>query len=379
MNHIAQVIPGLDRIGGAERQAILLAMGLRQRGWRVSMVMLSGSGGAAARELSTAGIDCITLGMRKGLADPRGWFRFNRWLRRSRPDVVHTHLPHAAWLARWSRLAAPVPVLVDTLHSSFPGKAGRHLGYRLSNFLADQVTAVSEAAAGAHLAVGMVSRDRLIVLPNAVDPEKWRPNPELRAKVRRELGLANEFLWIAAGRLEPVKDYPTLLRAMALLPPPARLAIAGSGVAQAALTALSAQLGLSSRVRFFGFAPDLERWMQAADAFVLSSLWEGLPTALMEASACGLPAVATDVPGVSEVIPDSPLVPPRNPQALAAAMIALMQTPAQARLAMGLRARQFAIERFALQSVLNRWEALYASLLHHAPNSDALIGIPSSS
>ena len=376
MNHIAQVIPGLDRIGGAERQVMLLATGLRQRGWRVTVVALSGSGAAAARELDAAGVKFVSLRMRKGLTDPRGWLRFNRWLRSARPDVVHAHLPHAAWLARWSRLAAPIPVLVDTLHSTFTGTAGRRLGYRISDFLADQVTAVSEAAAGAHLAAGMVSREKLVVLPNAVDPQKWRPDAELRARVRRELGLKDEFLWLAAGRLEPVKDYPTLLRAMALLQGPARLAIAGSGAEQARLTALAEHLGLSGRVRFFGFAPDLERWMQAADAFVLSSLWEGLPTALMEACACGLAAVATDVPGVREVLPDRPLVPPRAPEALAAAMNQLMQASARARKAAGAGARQFAIERFALQPVLSRWEALYRGLPSSASASSTLIRVP---
>ncbi|HMD76301.1 MAG TPA: glycosyltransferase, partial [Terracidiphilus sp.] len=106
MNHVALVIPGLDRIGGAERQVILLAKGLRRRGWRVSVVALSGAGGDVAAELIASGAVFLSLGMRKGLADPRGWIRFNGWLRRESPDVVHAHLPHAAWLARWSRLAA---------------------------------------------------------------------------------------------------------------------------------------------------------------------------------------------------------------------------------------------------------------------------------
>lgn len=93
MNHVALVIPGIDRIAGAERQVILLAKGLRWRGWRVSVVALSGTGGAAAAELNAAGVELQSLGMRKGLADPRGWIRFNRWMNRERPRVVHSHLP----------------------------------------------------------------------------------------------------------------------------------------------------------------------------------------------------------------------------------------------------------------------------------------------
>ena len=121
MSHAAIMIPGIDRLGGAEQQAISLAKGLRRRDWRVSVVALSGTGGAAAKELAQAGIAFLSLQMRKGLADPRGWLRFHNWLRREQPDVLHAHLPHAAWLARWSRLAAPVPLVVDTLHSSATG------------------------------------------------------------------------------------------------------------------------------------------------------------------------------------------------------------------------------------------------------------------
>ena len=118
MSHAAIAIPGLNRIGGAERQAMLLAKGLRRRGWRVSVIALSGDGGEAAAELRACGVAFTSLEMRKGLADPRGWIRFHRWLKREQPDVLHAHLPHAAWLCRWSRLAAAVPVVIDTLHSS---------------------------------------------------------------------------------------------------------------------------------------------------------------------------------------------------------------------------------------------------------------------
>ncbi len=371
MNHVALVIPSLDRIGGAERQVILLAKGLRRRGRRVTVVALSGTGGGVAAELTAAGIGFLTLRMRKGLADPRGWICFNRWLRRESPDVVHAHLAHAAWLARWSRLAAPVRVVVDTLHSCSTGAAGRRLGYRLSGWLGDQVTAVSQAAAAAHLVAGMVTKNKLTVLPNGVDAETWQPDAQAGSAVRRELGFDEEFIWLAAGRLEPVKDYPTLLAAMASVPEPAMLLIAGSGVLQDALVKLSAQLGLERRVRFLGFQPDLPRWMRAADAFVLSSRLEGLPMGLIEAAACTLPAVATDGPGTPEVLADGQtgyLTPAGNASALAETMTRLVRTPPEELRAMGERARQLAVERFSLDAILDRWEALYSELLERNPN-----------
>ena len=366
MSHIALIIPGLDRIGGAERQVILLAKGLRRRGWRVSVVALSGKGGDAAGELTAADIEFLSLGMRKGLADPRGWFRLNRWLRREAPEAVHAHLPHAAWMARWSRLAAPVRVVVDTLHSCSTGTQGRQLGYRWSNWLTDRVTAVSQAAADAHHLAAMVAEGKLTVVPNGVDANVWRPDAAVRTAVRSELGLDHEFLWLAAGRLEKVKDYPTLLSAMAHVPEPATLSIAGGGPLQDELQRISARLGHEKRVRFLGFQPDLSRWMRAADGFVLSSRCEGLPMGLLEAAACALPAVATDVPGTPEVLVDGEtgwLSPAGDATALGETMTRMMRTPLEQRRAMGEQARQLVIERFSMEAVLDSWEALYRDLL----------------
>ena len=370
MSHVALIIPGLDRIGGAERQVILLAKGLRRRGWRVSVVTLSGAGGDAAADLIAAGAGFLTLEMRKGLADPRGWIRFHRWLRRESPDVVHAHLSHAAWLARWSRLAVPVRAVVDTLHSCSTGTFGRRLGYRCSGWLVDRVTAVSRAAAAAHLSARTFIAAKLVVLPNGVDVEAWQPDASVQAAVRRELELDEEFLWLAAGRLDAVKDYPTLLAAMAKVPEPARLLIAGSGPLKDELLRLSAQLGLERRVRFLGFQLDLRRWMRAADGFVLSSRLEGLPMGLLEAAACALPAVATASPGTSEVLLDGQtgwLTPAGDSSALAESMTRLMRTPPEERRAMGERARQLAVERFSLEAILDRWEALYGDLLQRNP------------
>lgn len=369
MNHVALLVPTLDRLGGAERQVMLLARGLSGREWRVSVVALSGCGGAAAGELGHCGVAFLSLGMRKGLADPRGWIRFHHWLREAKPDVVHAHLPHAAWLARWSRLAAPAPVFpvfIDTLHSSFVGGPGRRFGYRISRWLPNHVTAVSCAVANSHLRAGMVDPATLSIVPNGVETSGWKPDAAARAAARRELGIGDEFLWIAAGRLAPVKDFLTLLAAMARLPATAQLLIAGDGPLRNQLLRQTESYGLRCRVRFLGFEPKLLRWMQAADAFVLSSLWEGLPMALLEAAACALPAVATGVPGAREVIEPGLtgiLAPASAPSALSEAMRQMIRMPPAERLRMGWRARQRVTARFDIETVLDSWEDLYGSFL----------------
>jgi glycosyltransferase involved in cell wall biosynthesis len=372
MNHVALVIPTLDRLAGAERQVLLLAKGLLRRNWRVTVVALSGTGDESARELVTEGASFLSLEMRKGLADPRGWIRFHGWLRRESPDIVHAHLPHAAWMARWSRLFAPTRVLIDSIHTSAMGTLGRRLGYRCSNWFPDRVSAVSEGAAEAHRSGRMVSDHRLIVLPNGVDVHHWRPNPSVRRELRLRLRVSSEFLWFTAGRLDPVKDYPALLSAVIEVPSTAHLVVAGTGPLESQLRRITIQHGLERRVRFLGFQQDLLPWMQAADAFVHSSRWEGLPMSLLEAGACALPAVVTDVPGSREIIAPGRtgfLAPAGDPAGLRAAMIRLMQLSAEERANMGNRARERILTHFSLDTVLNRWEALYHCLLENCPRT----------
>jgi len=187
MSHIAFVIPGLDRMGGAERQVVALAPGLAGRGWTVSMIALSGDGGTVRDSLQAVGVEWVGLGMRKGLADPRGWMRMHRWLRANRPDIVHAHLPHAIFLARWSRLGLPVRAVVDTIHTSRTAMHAQRLAFRWSRFLSDCTTLVSASAAHAWITDGLISSAESLVLPNGVDVDRWRPDADARARMRAKL------------------------------------------------------------------------------------------------------------------------------------------------------------------------------------------------
>lgn len=372
MTSIAFLIPGIDRLAGAERQVMLLAQGLQKRGWRVTVIALSGSGGEAASALAASRVEFLTLEMRKGLADPRGWLRYHRCLRRNRPDVVHAHLPHAAWMARISRLLAPVRVQLDTIHTAAPGSSLQRRIYRWTNRLPDCVTYVSADARQANETARTVPPARAAVTPNGIDTDEWHPDSSARTAVRPGIGLPEGFLWLAAGRLELIKDYPTLLRAFALLPSNACLAIAGSGPLEDHLRTLCNELGIAGRVRFLGFRNDVRPLMQAADAFVLSSLCEGLPVSLLEAGACGLPSAATDVPGTREILADGVTgfsATPGNPDSLRAAMLRLMQMSPEERRAIGTSARARIVERYRLDLVLDQWERLYAKLLESSPHA----------
>jgi glycosyltransferase involved in cell wall biosynthesis len=371
LKHVAFLIPTIDRLGGAEKQVISLAGGLAKRGWKTTVIALSGIGGDGAGQLRAAEVHFFSLGMRKGLADPRGWVRLHYWMRKNQPDVIHAHLPHAALLARWSRIGSPVRALLDTVHSPATGGTTRRLGYQRSNALPDVVTAVSRTAAEAWLATGAIDEANLVIIPNGVDLDRFRPDNGVRAVVRSELGVSHEFLWIAVGRLDPVKDHATMLRAFGMLSGNARLIVAGDGPLRGQLNSLAKELDLQGRVRILGFERDVLRWLRAADGFVLCSRWEGLPIALIEASACELPSVVTDIAGAREVLPDSPSclsVPVGNPDALAASMRHMMSLAVPELRDRGQCARNVVAARFALDMVLDCWEALYAEVLAANPH-----------
>jgi len=370
VNRVAYLIPTIDRIGGAEQQVLQLATGMATRRWRVSVIALSGNGGDAAKTLQAAGVAFHSLGMRKGLLDPRGWLWFHAWLTQNRPDILHAHLPHATFLARWSRIASPVRAVVDTIHSPATGGPARHIGCRMSTGLVDIVTAVSHAAAAPWLDAGLVGDGKLTVVPNGVDTDHWKRDEAVRTTKRRELGLSNEFLWLAVGRLDAVKNHATLLHAFAEIAPNASLVIAGEGPLHENLRSLALELRLRNRVSFPGFQRDIRSWMQAADGFVLCSSWEGLPMSLLEAAACELPAVITDIPGSREVLPDflhCAAVPVQDADALAAEMSALMHLPDAERREIGHHMRTSVSTRFGLNAMLTQWEDLYRALLESNP------------
>ena len=366
MTHIAILIPTLDQVAGAERQILTLAPALAQRGHPVTLVALSGTAENHRAALAASGVSILCLHMRKAWLDPRGWLTFLRWHRQNRPHILHAHLPHAIFFARLVRLIAPARVVLSTVHTTALGSGIQQFLFRATGPLSTHLTAVSHAAHIALLRAGLASPTSSSLLPNAIPVSTTDPT---------QAAVNGTFHWLAIGRLIPLKDYPTLLRAFAQLPSNSHLTIAGSGPELATLQQLAHELNITPRVHFLGFVPDLELQFRTAHACVLSSLWEGLPLAPLEAAAHALPVVATNAPGTAEtLIPNRTgfLVPVANPDALAAAMRRLMHLPQPDRLAMGNAAHAFALKQFALPVILDRWQSLYASLLAANPRPSRL-------
>jgi glycosyltransferase involved in cell wall biosynthesis len=236
---------------------------------------------------------------------------------------------------------------------------------------------VSQAAADRFVGERIVPRELLTVVPNGVDTERIRSvPPETRDAVRQALGLGGEFVWLAVGRFEIAKDYPNMLAAFARVR--ARrsdtvLLLVGRGSLQQETEALARQLGLGAAVRFLGVRDDVPQIMRAADAYVMSSAWEGMPMVLLEAGAAGLPIVTTAVGGNHEVVLDQEtgfLVPPRDQEALAAAMVRLCGLPAEHCRAMGERGYEHVRSHYGLDRVATRWEEIYRTVLRRRGLTD---------
>lgn len=364
----------LSLTGGAETQVTNMAIGLSRRGWDVEIVTLLPLA-PPLPDLRGARVSVTSLEMERGMGSIRGFQRFLSVVRERRPDVVHSHMAHASLLTRVARPFCSMPVLICTLHGHkmYSVKAGgaamREFAHRLTDGLADVTTAVSAAAGERYARIKAVSRKRLIVIPNGIPNETYTPDPEVRRRERRNLNLRDEFVWLAVGRLEKVKDYDTMLRAfsIALQADVSQvLLIAGGGSLQSHLEALAEELCIAPNVRFLGVCDRVPRLLQAADALVLSSIFEGMPLAMLEAGASGLPVVATRVGGNAEVLPPNQrglLVPARRPISLGAAMRRLACLSADERRAMGEESRAFVLSRFGMDAILDQWEGLYSRLL----------------
>lgn len=362
---ILQIIDDL-RIGGAQKLQLGFAPAAHERGHDVTVATLREiPGSPIPAQLESLGTPVVLIeGTR--LIDLRRLPRLIRLLRRERFDVVHTHLLESNILGAIAGRLAATPV-VGSLHNTEPF-TGRHAGIKQRiEYLALRrctscVVAVGHIVAESH--AEHLQGARLEVVPNAVPLIPPLPADERNA-LRSELaGRPDRLIVLTLGRLHRQKGYDVLLRAFAELRPShpsAALLIAGSGSEREGLERLIASLDLGDRARLLGPRADPERLLAAADIFVSSSRWEGLPLAVLEAMAAGLPIVATGVGDVPRVLTESTgrLVPPEEPGALAGEIARLLDD-AGLRRELGDRARDRIEREYAVGAWCDRLLAAYA-------------------
>lgn len=358
---VLYILTGLG-VGGAEIQVVALADKMVELGHEVTLISLSGFSEIAPKSKE---VEVFELGMVKTpFSMFKSYIKARRILKELNADVVHSHMVHANLFARFLRLTCRMKRLICTAHSTVEGGRLLNTLYRRTNFMGDVFTNVSYEAVREFEDKEIVAKNDMVCVYNGIDVDKFQHSYLKRSILRRKLGFTNEdFIFLAVGRLSNPKDYPNMLYAFTKIisrSDNVNLVIAGDGPLKNEIDRQVNDLSLSGRVTLLGLRKDVSDLMSAADAFILSSSYEGFGLVVAEALACQLPVVATDCGGVKEVVGDFGLLcRPKDSLALADAAIQLTEMPSELRGELSLAGREYVVERFSIDRVANKWIDLY--------------------
>ena len=372
-----RIIVMTNRFGdlGTHPQLTELAIHLKGAGHDVRAISL-GPTGSIVPMFAEAGIRTDVID-----ASSKGSFvavvaRLASLFRRRRPEAVIAFLYESIMPARLAGRLAGVPVVISSIRNEYFGRRYREVFIKLTQRLSDATVVNSEIVAESLIRRRVASRKQLVVVPNAVDASRFRPAPQTRDATRRRSSIAAEdFLWLSMGRLGEQKAYPTLLRAFVQVVeaiPSSKLLVAGRGPMHDELQRLIHRFRLQDSVSLLGYRDDVPELLSAADAFVMASRYEGMPNAMMQAMAAGLPVVGTDVGGIPELIRNKVngyIVPAGDAAALARDMVRLSTATADERRTMGSNGRTLIEERFSTDRVMDLWLDLIDRCSNHGATS----------
>ncbi|UUN26031.1 glycosyltransferase [Streptomyces sp. FIT100] len=354
-------------LGGAEKQLVLLARGLSERGIRTHLLVLFHRGPREAElegsgvVLEDLGFQRVTLSRKSLMCNARAFARLLVLLRKERPQVVQAFLLHSYVLAAPAARLARVPVVVAGRRSLGFFKRGHRVALaleRLATRWTDLLVANAQAVADDVRRDEGVPDCKLTVVPNGMPDKEFELAPP--AEVDTALPVV-----LCVANLADHKGHRYLLEACAELRhggQPCTLVLIGDGAERHALEGLAARLGID--VRFLGFRTDVAGFLARADVVVLPSLYEGSSNAVMEAMAAGRPVVATAVGGTPELLQDGRgvLVAPADPTALADGLRSVLGDR-EAAAGLGRRAREWALANLTADVMVDRYVTLYHKLL----------------
>jgi glycosyltransferase involved in cell wall biosynthesis len=371
------MITSLD-VGGAQKQMLKVAGGLRGRGWDVKGVLSLTPLQCPSQHALAPEIDVTSLELTRISQVGTALGGAAAWLREREPDLIVTFLVHATLVGSVAAaLGGRVPVVSSVRTENEEGRLREWL-LRGTKRLRAATIFNSRSVADRCLARKLALRAGAAVIPNGVTvPEP--PVPSRRLLLRQALGVSEkEFLWLAVGSLVSAKGYPTLIEACKHMDRnQTRILVAGDGPMARTLLCRAEEAGVSGFIEFLGLRDDVADLLAAADAMVSSSWWEGMPNAVMEGMAMGLPVVATEVGGIPELVESGVTgltVPARDPASLSQAMASVMQMDEEVRSALGRRARATLEKRHSWGFVLDEWDSTLRGVL--ARSRPGTMGFP---
>jgi glycosyltransferase involved in cell wall biosynthesis len=372
---ICHLINNLD-VGGAERALVNIVKHLDPLRFSNEVISLI-EPGAFGHDLRKNGIPLISLGMRRGRPTLSGFVKLVRHLHESKPTILQTWLYHSDLIGTVAHHFAPSTRLLWNLRctdiADSPGSTRLLWIARLLARMSRRPNAIivnSERGKIFHEKMGYRPR-RWIELPNGVDTQQFRPRFNMREKLRALLGIQTQGPVIGiVARYHPMKDHATFLQAAAKFSrdyPDARFVLCGTDCdsRNENLNRLISDAGLGDRVILLGVRDDMETVYPAFDLVTLCSTFgEGFPNTLIEAMACGIPCVATDVGASKEIIEDIGLmVPPRDPTALAQAWKSMLTGPIET---LAIKARKRVVELHRITRVSQLYETAYFDIAYPA-------------
>lgn len=360
---VLHVVSALDQ-GGAETMLFRLLAGLEPANHLVVSLRRLGYFGPRLRR---RGVEVHALDMGSWLGAPGKLLELVRIIRSWRPACVQTWLYHADLVGGLAARIAGVPRIVWGIHHwNLAPEANKRARLavikvlaRLSSIVPHRIVSCAASAIEAHVALGY-RQEKFLVIPNGIDTTLFRPDAEDRGAIRAELGLSAEDIVIGTvGRFEFQKDHRNLLRAAGHLRhicPPARFLLVGADLDNERIRGWIAEADLASSVHLLGPRQDVPRILRALDLFVLSSLGEAFPLALLEALATGVPCVTTRVGDAAQMVGGIwEVVEPRDPIALMTAMRRVLDMPQEERDHRCQAARAHVERSYAIESVRRRY------------------------
>jgi len=345
--------------GGADKQILNLGYFLDPERFQVKIISMTPLGIMGEKGLED-GLDIESIDLKSKKMLIPGLLRIVRIVHSWNPDILLTFMVHAAFLGRLFKMLGLVKHHISSVRSTRMGNRFNETLFRWTNTLDDLTTVNSKKTSEHLLSRGMLQERKMRVIPNGIDAGSYAHKGHANLHARGSGG-ATPFTWIIVARIVEAKDYDTLLEAIARLSQSDlafKMVSVGEGAWAERIKGKAETMGLNGYIRFLGARADIPELLHTADAFVLSSAWEGMPNVVMEAAAASLPIVSTDVGGVAELVHDGKsgfVVPAKDPEALALAMEKMMHLPAKRRLAMGQCGRDHMERNFSVPSVLELW------------------------